>query len=246
MTLQGWEQKYKEILKEFNYDIKKDIRSARILNMILKDEFPLKKLERKIKNKNVFVIGAGPSLDKIVPVLKEFRNITKIVADGTTRALVENKIKPDIVVTDLDGSWEFLKKAASNNSIMVVHSHGDNIEKLPVSIGFRYCIGTTEGKPFGKIRNFGGFTDGDRCVFLARYFGARKIILFGMDFGTTVGRYSKELDYDKRTKLRKLKKAKSLLEWLALKDGPEFYTTSVPIEGFSMIRFSDLRRLVRR
>src|SRR5439155_63751 len=181
MTLQGWEQKYKEILKEFNYDIKKDIRSARILNMILKDEFPLKKLERKIKNKTVFVIGAGPSLDKIVPVLKEFRNITKIVADGTTRALVENKIKPDIVVTDGDGS-----------------------------------------------------------VFLARYFGARKIILFGMDFGTTVGRYSKELDYDKRTKLRKLKKAKSLLEWLALKDGPEFYTTSVPIEGFSMIRFSDL------
>jgi len=246
MTLQGWEQKYKAILKEFNYDIKKDTRSAKILNMILKDELPLKKLERKIKNKTVFVIGAGPSLAKIVPILKEFRNITKIVADGATKALVESKIKPDIVVTDLDGNWEFLKKAASNNSIMVVHSHGDNIEKLPVSIGFRYCIGTTEGKPFGKIRNFGGFTDGDRCVFLARYFGARKIILFGMDFGTTVSRYSKELDYDKRTKLRKLKKAKSLLEWLALKDGPEFYTTSVPIEGFSMIRFSDLRRLVRR
>ena len=246
MTLQGWEQKYKAILKEFNYDIKKDTRSAKILNMILKDELPLKKLERKIKNKTVFVIGAGPSLAKIVPILKEFRNITKIVADGATKALVESKIKPDIVVTDLDGNWEFLKKAASNNSIMVVHSHGDNIEKLPVSIGFRYCIGTTEGKPFGKIRNFGGFTDGDRCVFLARYFGAKKIILFGMDFGTKVGRYSKELDYDKRTKLRKLKKAKSLLEWLALKDGPEFYTTSVPIEGFSMIRFSDLRRLVRR
>jgi len=246
MTLQGWEQKYKEILKEFNYDIKKDTQSARILNMILKDEFPLKKLERKIKNKTVFVIGAGPSLTKIVPILKEFRNITKIVADGATRALVESKIKPDIVVTDLDGNWKFLKKAASNNSIMVVHSHGDNIKKLPVSIAFRYCIGTTEGKPFGKIRNFGGFTDGDRCVFLARYFGARKVILFGMDFGTKVGRYSKELDYDKRAKLRKLKKAKSLLEWLALKDGPEFYTTSVPIKGFSKIRFSDLRRLVRR
>lgn len=246
MSLQGWEQKYKEILKEFNYDIKKDVRAARILNMILKDEFPLKKLERKIKNKTVFVIGAGPSLAKIVPVLKEFRNITKIVADGATRALVESKIKPDIVVTDLDGNWKFLKKAASNNSIMVVHSHGDNIEKLPISMTFRYCIGTTEGKPFGKIRNFGGFTDGDRCVFLARYFGARKIILFGMDFGTRVGRYSKELNYDKRTKLRKLKKAKSLLEWLALKDGPNFYTTSVPIDGFSKIRFSDLQRLVRR
>ncbi len=245
MTLQGWEEKYKEILREFDYDIKKDTQSAKILNMILKDKFPLKKLERKIKNKTVFVIGAGPSLTKIMPVLKKFRNITKIVADGATRALVENKIIPDIVVTDLDGNWKFLKRAASNNSIMVVHSHGDNIEKLPVSLTFRHCIGTTEGKPFGKIRNFGGFTDGDRCVFLARQFGARKIILFGMDFGTKVGRYSKELNYNKRTKSRKLKKAKSLLEWLALKGGPEFYTTSVPIKGFSKIRFSELRRFGR-
>src|SRR5207249_8709531 len=97
MTLQGWEQKYKEILKEFNYDIKKDIRSARILNMILKDEFPLKKLERKIKNKPVFAIVAGPSLNKIAPALKEFRIITKILANVTPRALVETKIKPDIV-----------------------------------------------------------------------------------------------------------------------------------------------------
>src|SRR3989442_12145450 len=246
MTLKGWEEKYEEILTEFNYSKKKDIQSAKILNFILKDKLPFKKLEQRIKNKTIFVIGAGPSLTRALPFLKKFKAITKIVADGATRALVENKIRPDIIITDLDGNLEFLKRAARNNSIMIVHSHGDNIEKLPVSLSFRLCIGSTEGKPFGKIRSFGGFTDGDRCVFLARYFGARKIILFGMDFGTTVGRYSKELDYDKRTKLRKLKKAKSLLEWLALKDGPEFYTTSVPIEGFSKIRFSDLRRLVRR
>src|SRR3989475_12133321 len=246
MTLKGWEEKYEEILTEFNYSKKKDIQSAKILNFILKDKLPLKKLEQRIKNKTIFVIGAGTSRSHALPFLKRFKDITKIVADGTTRALVENKIRPDIIVTDLDGNLEFLKRAARNNSIMIVHSHGDNIEKLPVSIAFRYCIGTTEGKPFGKIWNFGGFTDGDRCVFLARYFGAKKIILFGMDFGTKVGRYSKELDYDKRTQVRKLKKAKSLLEWLALKDGPEFYTTSVPIEGFRKIRFSDLRRLVRR
>ncbi len=240
------DQKYKGILQKFNYDKKKDIQSARILNMILKDEYPLKKLEQKIKNKTVFIIGAGPSLAKIIPLLKKFRNITKIVADGAARALVENKIQPDIVVTDLDGNWEFLKKAASSNSIMVVHSHGDNIEKLPLTLLFRYCIGTTEGEPFGKIRNFGGFTDGDRCVFLARYFGAKKIILFGMDFGAKVGRYSKENNYDKHTKLRKLKKAKYLLEWLALQGGPQFYTTSVPMRGFNKIRLTDLRRWVRR
>ena len=246
MTLKGWEEKYEEILTEFNYSKKKDIQSAKILNFILKDKLPLKKLEQRIKNKTIFVIGAGPSLTRALPFLKRFKDITKIVADGATRALVENKIRPDIIITDLDGNWEFLKRAARNNSIMIVHSHGDNIEKLPVSLSFRLCIGTTEGKPFGKIRSFGGFTDGDRCVFLARYFEARKIILFGMDFGTKVGRYSKEQgDYDKRTKLKKLKKAKSLLEWLALKGGSEFYTTSAPTNGFTKIRYADLRRIVR-
>ena len=45
------------------------------------------------------------------------------------------------------------------------------------------CIGTTQTNPFNKIQNFGGFTDGDRGVFLASHFDAKKIILFGMDFG---------------------------------------------------------------
>jgi len=243
MTLQEWEKKYAEILREFNYSKEKDLQSARILNFILKDKFSLEKLDRKIKGKTVFVIGAGPSLTLALPYLKRFRNTTKIVADGATRALIENKIRPDIIVTDLDGNLKFLKSAADNNSIMLVHAHGDNIEKLPVSASFRLCVGTTEGRPFGKIRNFGGFTDGDRCVFLARHFGARKIILFGMDFGTKVGRYSKEQGYDKVTKLRKLKKAKSLLEWLASNGGSNFYTTSVPIVGFRKIRFTDLERV---
>ncbi|NHI04633.1 hypothetical protein DYY67_1794 [Candidatus Nitrosotalea sp. TS] len=82
---------------------------------------------------------------------------------------------------------------------------------------FRRCIGTTEGKPFDKIKNFGGFTDGDRCVFLARHFGAKRIILFGMDFGDTVGAYSKDGRYNRVVKLQKLRKARSLLEWLCVK-----------------------------
>src|SRR5213594_963773 len=61
MTLKGWEEKYEEILTEFNYSKKKDIQSAKILNFILKDKLPLKKLEQRIKNKTIFVIGAGPS-----------------------------------------------------------------------------------------------------------------------------------------------------------------------------------------
>lgn len=244
MVMKGWEKRYSLILKEFKYSRKKDLEAARVLNTILKKQFPIKRLEKKIKNQTVFVVGAGSSLVSCIHVLKKYKNITKIVADGATKALIENKIKPDVVITDLDGDQRFLKKASKGNAIMVVHSHGDNIEKLFLASEFKSCIGTTEGRPFGKIHNFGGFTDGDRCVFLAKYFGAEKIILFGMDFGTKIGRYSKEKIYDKHVKLKKLRRGKKLLEWLASKDNSKLYTTSKPIRGFSKIGFADLEKII--
>ena len=244
MKLKGWEKKYSEILRTFHYSKRNDVASAKVLNSILKTKFPLKKLEEKIKNQTVFVIGAGSSLTQSIPLLKKYKNITKIVADGATRALIENKIKPDIVVTDLDGNEKFLKKAARENTIMVVHAHGDNIDKLHLVLDFKNCIGTTEGKPFGNIHNFGGFTDGDRCVFLAKYFGAKKIILFGMDFGTKIGKYSKEKINDRTIKIKKLRWAKELLEWLALQNHSELYTTSKQIKGFNKIRYADLGKIL--
>jgi uncharacterized Rossmann fold enzyme len=67
-----------------------------------------------------------------------------------------------------------------------------------------------------------------------------------MDFGNKVGAYSKIGEYDKQTKVKKLKKAKILLEWLASKDSQELYATSAPIKGFQKIRFKELQRLVKQ
>lgn len=246
MTLDGWHKKYLEILKEFNYDRSREIRSGKILSSLLKNKFSLDMIEKKIKNKTVFVIGAGPSLDASLPYIKKFKGFTKIAADGATQALLENNIIPDIIVTDLDGNMESLRRSSESKSIMVVHAHGDNIGKLPYAILFRCCTGTTEDKPFGKIRNFGGFTDGDRCVFLANHFKASKIILVGMDFGTHVGKYSKKRGFNKSIKIRKLNRGKSLLEWLASKSDIDMYTISHPIPGFKNIKLADLQRLVRQ
>ena len=86
MKLKGWEKKYSEILKEFNYDRREDSESARILDSILKSSYSLKRLEKKIKNQTVFVIGAGTSLVQSINVLKKYKDLTKIVADGATKA----------------------------------------------------------------------------------------------------------------------------------------------------------------
>lgn len=244
MTILGWEQRYTEILKKFDYSKKRDIESAKLLNSILKSKFPISRLRSLILEQNVFVVGAGPSLSSAIPILKKFSTTTKIVADGAVTPLIENKIRPDILVTDLDGDEKSLKKIGSGKAIMVVHAHGDNLDKLELVSKFRNCIGTTETKQFGKIYNFGGFTDGDRCVFLAKHFNAKKIILFGMDFGNKIGMYSKIKIPNKKIKIKKLMQGQKLLEWLASKNSSNLYTTSKPIKGFKKIRYDELKSIL--
>ena len=196
-----------------------------------------------IEKKPVFVVGAGPSLPSSISILKKHKKITKIVADGATKAIIENGLKPDIVVTDLDGDIKSLKKAGRTNTIMVVHAHGDNSEKIHFVKNFKNCIGTTQTKPMGKIHNFGGFTDGDRCVFLANHFKAKKIILLGMDFGTRIGKYSKTRVISRTTKIKKLRRGKKLLEWLAQKSESKLYSTT-KIRGFTKINFQDIDNII--
>ncbi len=236
----GWKKRYSDILKEFNYSEKKDIESAVQLNSLLKKSDTIEKIIKLIQGNTVFVIGSGPSLSTAIPRLRKYRKSIKIAADSALKPLVENGIIPDIVITDLDGDENTLKKIGKTKSIFIVHAHGDNIEKLEVVKKFKNCIGTTQSKPFSKIQNFGGFTDGDRGVFLANYFKAKKIILFGMDFGNKIGKFSNTKKIERKTKLMKLKKGEYLLEWLSTITKSELFTTSKSIKGFKKISYKEL------
>ncbi len=236
----GWKKKYHEILKELNYSEKKDKESSIVLNSILKKTNINKKIISLIKGETVFVIGSGPSLVSAIPKLKNYKKIVKIAADSSIKPLVANGIIPDIIVTDLDGDIKTLEKIGKTNSIFVVHAHGDNIEKLDFVKKFKNCIGTTQSTPFDKIKNYGGFTDGDRGVFLANHFQAKKIILLGMDFGDQIGKYSETKKSDRKIKMMKLKKGESLLKWLSSFAKAELFTTSKSIEGFKKISYKEL------
>jgi len=240
MTIRGWKTRYREIRDVFGYKKSADIASAKKLDSIIKKKFPLSNLKKGIFGKTVFVIGAGPSLDSTITVMKKYENVTKIVADGAVQALIKHKIRPDILVTDLDGDMKSIKKIARTNTPIIVHAHGDNKEQLNIVNKFKNKIGTTQSEKFGRLENFGGFTDGDRCVFLAENFKAEKIILFGMDFGNTIGKYSKHVIKNRNLKLKKMSHGKKLLEWLATKSNSELYTTSKTIKGFKKIKLTDL------
>ena len=240
----GWKKRYSDILKEFGYNGKKDKKSAILLNSILKKSDISDKIKKLVENKTVLVIGSGPSLSIAIPKLKKYKKSIKIAADSSIKPLVENGIIPDIIVTDLDGDENILEKIAKTRVIFVVHAHGDNIEKLEFVKNIKNCMGTTQSLPFDKIQNFGGFTDGDRGVFLANHYNAKKIILFGMDFGDRIGKFSETKRCDRKIKLRKLRTGKSLLEWLATITKSELFTTSKPIKGFKKISYKDLDNII--
>jgi uncharacterized Rossmann fold enzyme len=238
--ISGWRKRYFSILKELNYSEKKDKESALILDSILKKTDTIEKIKKLIEGKTIFVIGSGPSLSIAIPKLKKLEKSIKIAADSSLKPLVDNGIIPDIIVTDLDGNEDTIKKISKTKSIFVIHAHGDNIEKLQMVKKMKNCIGTTQTNPFNKVQNFGGFTDGDRGVFLASYFKAKKIILFGMDFGNQIGKFSNTKKSDRETKLKKLEIGRDLLIWLSTITKSELFTTSKPIEGFRKIPYKDL------
>jgi uncharacterized Rossmann fold enzyme len=239
-----WFPYYQDIRRQFGYSTEKDQEAAETLsNMIKRKALDTKVLQRKITGKQVMVIGAGPSLEKYVRYLKrsEYKKYIKIVANGAVQALIENKIKPDIVVTDLDGNLLFLREAERQGAVMVVHAHGDNIDILKKVIPkLHRLIGTTQVMPTENVYNFGGFTDGDRCVFLAEEFRAKQIVLLGMEFGRHVGRYSKNTAKDVELKRRKMQAGRKLLAMLAKNSHSQLLDTSPrPVKGFKHFKMKE-------
>ncbi len=231
VALEEWWPRYLEIVARFGYSIEEDQRAADLLSGILDGRaIRLSRVSNLITDKNVLVCGAGPSLPRNLAEMTQ-RNInneaTLISADGATTALLEFDLQPDLVLTDLDGTVPDILQAHQDGSIVVVHAHGDNTSTVEhyVPILLQECaegnrvLGSTQARPRPGVINTGGFTDGDRCVFLAEALGAKNIGLVGMDLGVFVGRYSKpSLSSDvlaSKTKREKLSVAKNLLEWLA-------------------------------
>lgn len=236
MKFIDWFPYYQNIRWQFGYSTQKDQAAADMLSrMIKRKALDARVLQRKIVGKQVMVIGAGPSLEKNMEFIKLNTNFVKVVANGAVQALIERNIKPTIVVTDLDGNPSFLQKAEQLGATLVVHAHGDNINKLKKLVPkFRHLIGSTQVMPVENVYNFGGFTDGDRCVFLAEEFGAKEIILIGMELGKNIGKYSKEVIIDIDLKRKKMKAGKRLLETLAKKSRSQLFDTSKrPIKGFN-------------
>lgn len=220
MRWEEWKPFYDEIVRVMGFNPEKDREASFILRCLLienRNYIDAEALKRIIKG-NVYVFGAAPSLEDALKCCN-FKEGTLIAADGATSALLEYGLTPHIVVTDLDGRFEDIRKANKLGAFIVVHAHGDNIKKLKEYVPkLRNVLGTCQTEPLDIVYNFGGFTDGDRAVFLAEALGAKEVYLIGFDFGEIVGRWSKPGLSDHvpiwETKRKKFEFAEKLLGWL--------------------------------
>lgn len=230
MNFEQWYPFYKKIIHDFNFSEEQDIFSAKKLNEILKNNphtISFDPIETKITGNDVIIFGAGPSIEDMIKKYKHLiENCVIIAADGATSALIQNEIIPDIIVSDLDGKISDQLYANTLGSIYIVHAHGDNIESIEnivPQIKNTVC-GTIQTNPTGLkyVSNVGGFTDGDRAVFLADHFNAKQIYLIGFEFTGEIGSYSFKSKNHKKIKLKKLQWAKRLISILNTKQHIKF------------------------
>jgi len=199
-----WKSRYAWISRLLDLDFSADFLASKYLS---------ERIEMSIDDlpsigKRAIVLGTGPSLE-------EFRGGKgKIVAsDGSAKFLMERGRVPDLVITDLDGlTPRFIRSLFEKGSEIVIHAHGDNLNRikdLSKEIDLSNFFGTTQVLEMGNLFNPGGFTDGDRAFLISLESGAEIIEMFGMDFGSIVGKYSKPwIRRETRASERKMKKLK--------------------------------------
>ncbi|MEM0215786.1 MAG: 6-hydroxymethylpterin diphosphokinase MptE-like protein [Archaeoglobaceae archaeon] len=192
MELKEWLKIYEEILRDFNFSRARDEEAARLISELGHGKLLDCKVLECIKDQEVAVIGGAYKGEKI---RQEF-----VITAG--KAIEKVDIIPRIHVTDLEEGLDKILKLEKEGCILVFHAHGDNMHRLREIVPkVEKFVATTQCEPFDRVYNFGGFTDGDRAVLLAKRFGAKKIVLYGFDFEKGEG-----------LKLKKLKWARKILE----------------------------------
>jgi len=214
MEYSDWHPVYEAILSDFGYPRDGDEAARDRLGELVADRTTFDPETLGIDGQHVAIAGGAPSLaDEI-----ELAAGADLVVAASTAAerLLDAGVAVDLVVTDLDKHAERVVEYTQDGIPVAVHAHGDNVALVESTVPEcdpSFVLPTTQAAPAGPVRNFGGFTDGDRAAFLADHFGAADLVFPGWDFD----------DPDvSPSKARKLDWAERLLYWLEQRRGERF------------------------
>lgn len=208
-----WLPVYREICGDFGFDPKTDEAAALLLSGMVEGDASTEALAtiRKRMPTEIVLCGAAETLRHELASLD--RGVFLVAADGAATDLLHASLRPDVIVTDLDGDVDDQVSSNAQGSVVFVHAHGDNMRALRAHVPrFRGdLVGTCQSRPPPGLFNFGGFTDGDRAACICAELGAKRILLAGFDFL----RPSDKPGRDPTVKRRKLAWAERILDMLS-------------------------------
>ncbi len=202
MDIGEWEPLYAAILEDFGFSRSEDEASARLLKTLMQNADLVDDDDIRVTD-SVLVFGPAS------PSLADIGGRTVMSAGSATSVLMDAGTVPDIVVTDLDGDIGDQIEASRRGAVTFLHAHGDNTDLImehakdftgPVVL-------TTQARPDNVIRNYGGFTDGDRAVCIAFALGAGEVELRGFDFSVPMQKDGTDPD----VKMKKLGWARRII-----------------------------------
>lgn len=207
---------YRQILSDFGFDEGSDRDCALLLSSLAGERSgpSLDDLVARGIPTTATVCGGSASLGRQIDANPPKGFV--LAADGATTPLMSAGIRPDVIVTDLDGDVEDQVRANKEGSVVFVHAHGDNADAISAFVP-RFAGGvvcTCQCPPVQGVLNFGGFTDGDRAACIASSLGVRSIRLLGFDFDRPSPKHGRAPEI----KARKLLWARRVLGML-LQDG---------------------------
>jgi uncharacterized Rossmann fold enzyme len=214
MDFQTWESVYERILADFGYDRPGDERARDVLDELLGDSTVYESDAGAFEGNTVAIAGGGPNLGDDLALVSDADTV--VAASVAAKRVAEHGFSVDVMVTDLDKVPEVARDYTHEGTPVAVHAHGDNVPALREHVPeFEQTavLPTTQAEPTDLVRNFGGFTDGDRGAFLADHLGADRLVFPGWEFDDpSVG----------PEKAQKLRWAERLLLWLERRRGEQF------------------------
>lgn len=239
---------------DINYRYKKLFFKDLLSNLsVIKNSTPLNSNIDINKNIPAIIVSAGPSLDKNIQTMVKHKdkldNYFIIANNRTMSALIENNIKPNLVVSidPIDPVYEMMKKNLEQDVPLAFYEYSN--KKLTKEYkGEKIYISQLLSKVVEEIKGVAGtFTGGSvahTCIDIANIIGCNPIILVGQDCANTFGKHHSDnatFDIDNYTKLSSIITTKNIYgEYIETTSTLDFFRVKIEEYIESVQQYIDL------